>query len=139
MFPFLPILDSSQLISDFKTKRIKVIKEIACVFFCSKENHLRIYKPPYTTTHSPPTYERLIDSILRKKQEFVKKELRRMSVEETINNKKETGEIASQSPSSAATSASATTSSTTNTAPEKQGNVNLVTDLETRCRLLEGT
>lgn len=61
-----------------------------------------------------------------------------MSVEETINNKKETGEIASQSPSSA-TSASATTSSTTNSAPEKQGNVNLVTDLETRCRLLEGT
>lgn len=60
-----------------------------------------------------------------------------MSVEETINNKKETGEIASQSPS--ATSASATTSSTTNSAPEKQGNVNLVTDLETRCRLLEGT
>lgn len=62
-----------------------------------------------------------------------------MSVEETINNKKETGENASQSPS-ATTSATTTTtsSSTTNSAPEKQGNVNL-TDLETRCRLLEGT
>lgn len=65
-----------------------------------------------------------------------------MSVEETINNKKETGDNASQSPS-ATTSASAitTTSSSSATsaaaaAASEKGNHN-VTDLETRCRLLE--
>lgn len=63
-----------------------------------------------------------------------------MSVEETItsNNKKETGENASPSATTSATTSTTSSSATTNSAPEKQGNVNL-TDLETRCRLLEGT